>query len=148
MQLILIAKDFNAHDAMNLKNELDARLKGSYERINFCGDLPAPSKDMSFTLQSSGNELALSIDGSQDDVRNAIGRWCTCCSTVESDEITIYHKGHARLFADDPETGRSRSTERWYQAKRGSVSAHLEGKRPITLGSSTPISFSVGSFSL
>ena len=77
-----------------------------------------------------------------------VSRWSTCCSTVESDRQTEYLTGQDRLFADDPETGKTVVRRNWYEPTRRSVDHHLEGGERITAGSDFPIVFSLRSYSM
>ncbi|OHU57126.1 hypothetical protein BKG82_13140 [Mycobacteroides chelonae] len=149
MQLVFTSqRTATALEIAALETELKARLRAEFDKTPFAQDLPAPSSDVTFRLNGGRGEPAtLSVTGPSSDIIRAVMRWCTCCSTVHTFEEVVYLQGEDRWAADDPHTGRTVEERRVYTATTGSADDHLDGDRPITLGTRQPISFVVESFS-
>lgn len=149
MQLVLTSdRHVDLHETINLEAELRSRLGDEYGYVSLRG-LPAPGKDFTFKLEgNTAGSLTLCLNGTASDIAQAIGRWCTCCSTVKTGERVEYDTGEDQWAADDPATGRSIVQERWYQSTHQSVDRHLKGTHRITLGTKTPIIFSLGHYTM
>lgn len=151
MQLVFTSqRTATALELAALETDLKARLRAEFDENEtpFALDLPAPAGDVTFRLDGGRGEPAtLSVTGASSDIARAVMRWCTCCSAVQTSEEVVYLQGEDRWAADDPETGRTVERHRIYTATTGSADDHLDGGRPITLGTRRPISFVVESFS-
>lgn len=114
-------RDVEAHlnERLQLKNEYRA--------------LPATDSSLRFALAGdSASGFSLEITGTYEAIENAIGRWCTCCSTLEEEPPMEYHTANdesERLF------GGGGRPETYYEQVRGSANRHIRDQTPIKLGS-------------
>ncbi len=129
MRLTLLSeRNVNLLEVTALEAELTSRLMDSYNNVEFCGRLPAPSKYLSFRFEGvAGGRTTLCAMGSPSDITRAIARWCTCCSKVTSHQRIEYETGEDRWFADDPETGRSVIRHRVFEPTTRSIDHHVDG---------------------
>ncbi|OBI29066.1 hypothetical protein [Mycolicibacter sinensis] len=116
--------------------DVEAHLNKRLEFNDEYRALPAadPSRVRFKLAGDSASGFTLEITGSGEAIENAIGRWCTCCSTYEQTQQTEYLRegDHRALFSDDGRT--LTSTISWYEPVRGSAKRHITDQTAIKLG--------------